>query len=251
MSLGLPPLLLPFLAMAALFAALFVTAMVAIVVWAYKRSGPYTVEEAARAEAQASSFLASVVPPLLPWSPQAVTDVVDRWQGIRPAWRTGKIDSEHGTIATFCQPEGPGLLAFAISRKGVNGFVRLCTSERELRLDFFGRRADVISRGQPLGMMQGSGSRKMMLLDPSGQAIGSYDRRSHSTRQRRYGEVVVHSRALGELKGIRIGGRSGYDSPGPILRNVARDLTPDGEDWLLAGIASEVLSDLVYSRLSD
>jgi hypothetical protein len=245
---GALPLLI-FLAVMVLGAALFVATAVAFFLWAYKRSGPYTAKEAAQAEAEASAFLSSAVPSLIPWFPGALADVADRWQGTRPCWWTGKIDSEQGTVGSVSQPDGPGHLAFAISSKGVHGFVRLCTSEYELRLEILGRGANVMSRGRPLGVMSGGGLTKMTLMDPSRRVIGSYDRRTFSLMRREYGEIVVRGRTLGELKAIVISGRIGYGPPRPILRNVAPELTPDEEDWLLAGIASEILHDLVDARL--
>ncbi|MBN2369488.1 MAG: hypothetical protein JXO72_03290 [Vicinamibacteria bacterium] len=240
---------LMFLAVMALGAALFVATAIAFFASAYKRSGPYTANEAARAEARASAFLSSTVPSLFRWESGALADVADRWQGARPCWWTGKIDSEQGTVGSVNQIEGPGYLAFAISRKGIHGFVRLCTSECEMRLEILGRSANVLSRGRPLGVMHGGGLAKMTLMDPSRRVIGSYDRRAFSLIRREYGEVVVRGRALGELKPIVMSGRGVNGPPRPILRNIAPDLTPDEEDWLLAGIASEILHDLVDARL--
>jgi hypothetical protein len=239
-----------FMAMMGLLLALFLAVAIPGLLWAIKRSGPYTAEEAAQAETEAQAFLSSAVPTLLPWGPGSLADVADRWQGTRPSWRTGKIDSERGTIGSVSQPEGPAHLAFAISRKGVRGFVRLCTCQHELRLEVLGRSVNVTCRGVPLGAATGGGLVKITYMDASRQVIGFYDRRFFSESGDPYGHIVVRDHVLGQLKKIVIDAWGFRHPPGPILRNVAPHLTQDEEDWLLAGIATELLLDLVDSRLS-
>jgi hypothetical protein len=228
-----------------------------VVLSVVKHKQPYTANEATSAQAAASAFLERSVPLLEAWRPAALTDLSNHWEGTRAsAFRWSHRDFQQGMLKNLSQPPSRGLLAyqptglvaFHLSCKGAYAFLRLCTSEHEVRLDFSPGTAQITSRAQGLGYARTSGRLDYELYDEAGRAIGHY-RRFTDTRYVDYAPVGVSGRVLGEVKLLHRRGDGIFRrTPRPAVRNLAPDLTPQEQDWLLAIIGLELLHNLRWVR---
>lgn len=214
-----------------------------------RQSQPYSAQEMAQAEANASEFFSRTVPTLLPWQPGALTDLSCQWQGTRGGFTIGGYQ---GVIRSLSNPEGQSLLAFSLSLKGSRGFLRLHTSDREVRLDIEADEVRVAVGGQPLGSIH---MREGTIFDSGGQPIGRYQRYrglrwqvGSAPTSSRYGPLELYGRTVAEINDglVRSGGLlTGNAASRPLVRSLAPDLTLEEENWLLALIALE----LYYSAL--
>ena len=217
---------------------------------------PYTAEEVQRAEAQAAAFLERAVPALDVWHSAALAELPNQWQGRRAgAFSMRYGDFAQGSIGSLSVPpagllpyQDTGLLAFHLSRKNEYGFLRLCTSENEVRLDFSPGVTQITSRGRRLGAARAEGQINCELCDDTGRAIGHY-RRFVRWQFVDYVPVVVAGRVPGEIKSLQRKGDGLFRrTPQPAARNLAPSLTPEEHDWLLAVIGIELLRDLQQAR---
>jgi hypothetical protein len=229
---------------------LFICGFVALAFWL--RSRPYSAQELANAEAAASDYLARATPALLPWTMAALADLACQWEGTRG----GLLVGQHtGQVKSLGRPDQPGLLAYYLSLKGRNGFLRLRTSEREVRLDIAANDVRVTAWGQPLGsiiLQDGA------LLDGAGQPLGRYHRYrglrwqvGSALTSPRYGPVELHGRTVAEVNDTLIRSNQLFAADAarrPLLRNLASELAPEEEGWLLALVALELLYDALRRR---
>lgn len=215
--------------------------------WA--RRQPYTASEMARAEAESSDFLSGAAAGLLPWSPDAMADLSDHWEGTRGATSAWLVERHQGVVQSLGQPGGPGRLAFFLSLKGGRGFLRLLTPEREVRLDIAPGVVHVSSRSRQLGSMALS-TTTQTFLDAAGQAVGRYHRFKGSLVRADYGPVELGGRTLAEAT-ILVRHRDALldRPPQAALRKLAAALSPEEEDWLLAVVGLELVYNASRYRL--
>jgi hypothetical protein len=207
-----------------------------------RQSQPYSPQEIAQAETQASDFFSLTTPNLLPWQQDALADLAARWEGTRGGFSVGQYQ---GVIKSLNQPDQTGWLACYLSRKGSQGFLSLRSSEYEVRLDITGQDVQVNVEGRSLGSIN---LRDGTILDSTGQPIGRY-RRYQGLRLQvgsqplssGYGSLELHGRTVAEVSDGLIYSGALFD-PGTsrsLLRNLASDLTQEEENWLLALVALE------------
>jgi hypothetical protein len=239
------------------------------ILWHRHYRQPYSAEKKAQAETAAQTYLAQAVPTLQAWTPSCLPDLSCQWRSAESGhlgWRNA------GQVVSIGDPTGPGLLAFYVHLKGKWGFLRLCPSEGEVRLDIEAtdRLSSVgVSKGkltvtgeikitvgqQPLGSIRLPDG---VILNSAGQSIGCYHRyqgrRGFSEgipRQSRYGPVELHSRTVAELNDVLIPGRPLFDTDPahrPLIRNLASSPSQEEENWLLALIGLELYYDAIRHR---
>ena len=241
-----------------------------------RQSQPYSAQEMAQAEAGASDYFSRTVPTLLPWTSNSLVDLSCQWQGTRGGFTIGGYQ---GVVKSLSNPDGPGLLVYYLSLKGRRGFLRLRTSEpfdpstglragsaplgytrdrqdrREVRLDIEANEARVTVEGQPLGSIH---LREGTIFDSGGQPIGRYQRYrglrwqvGSAPTSSRYGPLELYGRTVAEVNDglVRGGGLlTGSAAGRPLLRNLASDLTPEEETWLLALVALELYHSALRHR---
>ena len=215
-----------------------------VILMILRQSQPYSAQEMGQAEASASDFISRTVPTLRPWQPSALTELSCQWQGTRGGFTIGQYQ---GVVKSLSNPDGPSLLAYHLSLKGSRGFLRLHTSEREVRLDIEANQAHVTVQGRPLGSIH---LHEGTILDSGGQPIGRYHRYrglrwqvSSAPTSSRYGPLELHGRTVAEVNDglVRSGGLlTGSAATRPLVRNLVPDLTPGEENWLLALVALEL-----------
>ena len=201
-----------------------------------RRSRPYSAQEMIQVESRASDFASQTVPGLLPWT--SLADLSCQWHG---TWSGLIIGEYRGVIRSLSNPNAPGLLACYLSLKGTHGFLHLHSSAHEARLDIKANAAQVTVGGRFLGSIRLD---EGTIFDSGGQPIGRYHRyrgwrwRIGSTPlSPRYGPVELYGRTVAEVNdGLVRSGPSWNDSAArrPLVRNLAPDLSPDEESWLLA-----------------
>jgi hypothetical protein len=137
----------------------------------------------------------------LPWTPATFADLSCRWRSAQKgplSWLNA------GQVVSMSDPDGPGLLAFYVNLKGKRGFLRLCTSEREVGLDIeaidrytiLGTQTRYTATGtvgvtvgeQPWDRIQ---LPEGTILNSAGQPIGSY--RRDRSRRVYSGDIPVRS----------------------------------------------------------
>jgi hypothetical protein len=223
-----------------------------VILMILRQSQPYSAQEIAQAETSASDFFSRTVPTLLPWTPNALTDLSCQWQGTRGGFTIGGYQ---GVVKSLSNPDGPGLLAYYLSLKGRNGFLRLCTSEHEMRLDIEANEARVTVEGQTLGsihLCEGT------ILDSGGQPVGRYHRYrgwrwqvGSAPTSSRYGPLQLYGRTVAEVNDglVRGGGLlTGSAASRPLVCNLVPDLTPQEENWLLTLAALELYHSALRHR---
>jgi hypothetical protein len=121
-----------------------------------------------------------------------------------------------------------------------------------MRLNIEANEVHVAVGRQPLGSIH---LRDGTIFDSEGQPIGRYHRYrglrwqvGSAPTSSRYGPLELHGRTVAEVNDglVRSGGLlTGSAASRPLLRNLASDLSPEEENWLLALVALE----LYYSAL--
>jgi len=168
-------------------------------------------------------------------------------------------------VKSLRQPEASGWLVFHIERPDEKeAQVTMCTSEKQLVLDLRLEKiapptgeASITLEGRPFGCIR---LPECALLDAYETQVGYYKRRYSGLRaQRYYGAVVIGARTVAELTDVwmrlpaQFKGRfyrsfTPLPKPWPALRNLALDLTPVEENWLLAVLALELFFDTNWVR---
>jgi hypothetical protein len=215
-----------------------------LVVWVVmQQRRPLAPQEIAQAETTAEAYFAATMATLPTWNSGALSDLACRWEGAK----TGLTRGQHqGRVMSVRQPSA-AWLAFYLTIKSAEGFVRLRASDREVRLEVVGANWRVTVDQSPFGSLrENEGS----LFEARGQAIGHYQRyrgarmwmgsRSLSAR---YGAVELHGRTIAEVNdALNWGG--GLFNAGDARRQLVRvkieSLTTEEENWLLALVAVEL-----------
>ncbi len=215
-------------------------------------SRPYSAQQMAQAETNATNFLAQAMPQLLSWRPEALADLAARWEGTRSGFLPRQYQ---GTVKSLASPDQPGWLAYYLSLKGSQGLLLLRTTESEIRLDMAGTEIRVTGNGQPLGRMPRDGG---AIFDPSGQPIGQYHRyqgwrwsMGSAPVTKKYGPLELHGRTVAEISDALVRGSSPFVADStrrPLIQNLVSDLQPEEIQWLLALVGLELLHDALRQR---
>ena len=200
-----------------------------------RKSRPYSAQEMDQVESRASGFASQAAAGLLPWT--SLDDLSCQWHGTV----SGLIIGEYrGIIKSLSNPNAPGLLACYLSLKGRQGVLHLRTSAHEARLDIKADVAQVAVGGRFLGSIRLD---EGTIFDSGGQPIGRYHHHrglrwqiGSTPLSSRYGPVELYGRTVAEVNDglARSGPWSGDAARRPLVRNLAPNLTPDEESWLLA-----------------
>ena len=202
-------------------------------------------------------FFAEITPQLLPWQTEALADLSAYLEYSSRAW-WGRVDAR-GKIKSISQPDAPGWLAFDLHIKNFKGRMILKSATRSWQLQFLGltkKEVPVEVDGEPLGTIQNA-RKEILLLSPDGQTTGHYRRHQllggfvnlTSYAQTPYfGPVELNGRQVADLNRNPILLKPLVGSktpPPPLIKNLAFDLTPEGETWLVALVGWEIMYRIV------
>ncbi len=217
-----------------------------------QRSQPYSAREMAQAEAGASDFFSHAMPTLLPWRPDALADLAARWEGTRSGFLIGEYK---GMVRSLSYPDRASRLACYLCLKGRRGFLRLRAPGREMRLDIAAGEAHVVSDEQPLGSIR---LNEGTIFDREGQPIGRYHRyrgwrwqMGSVPTSSRYGPLELRGRTVAEVNDALVRGSGPFVADSarrPLVRNLAPNLKPEEERWLLALVGLELYHDAIRAR---
>lgn len=193
------------------------------------------------------AFFARSASELYPLSAAALSDVSSQLE-IKGQAALGNVHYR-GRLHSLSQPER-GWMDFILKLKFGKGNMQLCTSRRRLQLTFGGigvREVQLAVDEQPFGMLRDEG--EVSLWDSQGCTVGKYARHPLAVGglavepakfnfKPYYGLIEVGGRSLAELNRNPLILRP---RPGavkqieimPLFRQVASDLSPDEEAWLL------------------
>ncbi len=217
-------------------------------------------------------FLVQVGGRLLPWRGDALADLAAHWRG---NWRlvtgAGIRGQFQGVVKSLGQPEAEGWLAFHLDRpEAKRARLVMRTSGKEFTFDVrleaaFPMRGevDILLDGRPFGRIHLPDGD---LLDAEGRAIGHYRRPRLTVHTvgmvpQSYTPIVIGERTIAELTCLwmrlpgRFKGRFYYSftplpTPWPALRNIASEISPEEENWLLSLVGLELFYDTAWSRRS-
>ena len=205
-------------------------------------------------QAETGEYFADIVPQLQPWEPDAPTDFSSQLE-IAGRSALGKLHYR-GVVKSLGQSDLPGWLAFDLQLKFGKGPMLLRTAGHSLHLDFggIGSRTVLISMNeQPFGAIQEAA--EVGLLDTQERQIGCYKQHrlalgaslSDHARNPYYGPVEIAGRALAELNRNPLLHKRllGDEKVSPFFQNVAPNLTPEEEIWLLALTGWEIYNRII------
>ncbi len=192
-------------------------------------------------------FFAAEVPGLKAWQPGSLADLSNRWRG---SYRqSGASNWAQGMIRSFAQPD-ENLIAFYVERAAFyDGTMHLRTSENEIVLSFTGGgassgKATVIFDGEQLGWIS---LPEGMIHDAQAQPVGQHQRPKFWLgwigTPPRYTPVILNGRSVAAIILMWQWHERKHQ---PALQNIAVDLSPQEQGWLLALAGLNLYS--VYAR---
>lgn len=217
-------------------------------------ASPPPANEAERAR----QYLAAAT--LRAWDSSAFSDLSSRWVGW---WKsvsgmgqgTGYYE---GVVQSFSAPADPAWLAFTVRRWRMrDAEVQLRTSQQQVTLHITAEgpmnpngRAEVQLGGQPAGQIE-IRFPVCHFHSADGTVQGVLTKRAASLRDNYYAPIELNGRGIAGLTEIWIRQPKALRQPHLAFQNLAPDLSPTEQDWLLVMLALTLYYDSLWARKYD